>query len=194
VEFGDDVADNESNIFTYTYTLTASNSAAIVVTFKSGKWDEYDLTFSSAAQGLFVRREYQDGVLKDTDRGGFSAVVLAPPNPPGGGGGTMPTNSVSGFTYTMDDGGAIPTTLIFSSMTAGTELDDSAPSQFTYTYTVTGVNTANLVARFKTDKWDEYDLVFTAGANSGAFVRRAFDQNLLKKTSSGSFSGTISAP
>ena len=65
---------------------------------------------------------------------------------------------------------------------------------FTYTYTVTGALTARLVLRFKADKWDEYDLTFQAGANTGTFVRREFDRNVLKDTDTGSFRGGPRTP
>ena len=70
--------------------------------------------------------------------------------------------------------GAIPERLTFQSATVGLQLDDSAPTDFTYTYQSTGSNTFSLVVRFKADKWDEYDLTFTDGGH-GSFVRREFD-------------------
>jgi hypothetical protein len=43
-----------------------------------------------------------------------------------------------------------------------------------------------MVVRFKPDKWDEYDLTFTNG-NHGTSVRRQFKNNLLNRTTSGTF-------
>lgn len=193
-EFGDDTGDTEANVFNYTYSLTSSNAASIVATFKPGKYDEYSLTYTSPSKGTFVRREFKDGVLSDTDTGAFSVVALpagSVSHPPVG---TMPKTTLSGLTYTMNDGGAVVTKLVISSATAGTEFDDSAPTQFTYTYTVTGALAAKLVLRFKTDKWDEYDLTFADASNSGTFVRREFDKNALKDTDSGVFTGVTTTP
>jgi hypothetical protein len=225
-EFSDDVNDDEPNQFTYTYAMSNPATASLVVTFKPDRWDEYTLVFTSPSQGTFVRREFKDGALDDTDSGAFSSVILSPitqPNPPSGGttnppsgGGTPPPDgttppptgetppppngsaappaSLVGLSYSMNDGGAILTRLVITSATAGTEFDDSDPTQFTYAYTVTGANTASLVLTFKTDKWDEYDLTFTAGTNGGTFVRREFDNDELKDTDSGTFTGASAAP
>jgi hypothetical protein len=194
-EFGDDGGDDELNIFTYAYTLTSSNTASLIVTFSATKWDEYALVYTGPAQGSFVRREFKDGLLDDTDMGAFSVVILPSNNqtntPPVG---PMPTDTLSGLTYVMDDGGTVVTKLIVTSATTGTELDDSAPSQFTYTYTVTGMNSATLIVRFKVDKWDDYSLTFVNGTNTGTFVRREYDRNALKDTDTGTFTGTPTTP
>jgi len=84
----------------------------------------------------------------------------------------------------------VHTSLVVATATAGTEFDDSAPTEFTYTYSLTGANTASLIVRFKADKWDEYDLTFTAGMNTGTFARREFDNNTLKDTDTGTFIGS----
>lgn len=198
IEFGDDAGDDELNTFSYTHTLSASNTASIVVTFKPGRWDEYSLIYNSAARGTFIRREFKDNLLVDTDTGAFSAIVLPNSggnNPPGGDLGTMHTgNSLAGFTYAMNDGSPTIIRLVVASATAGTQLDDSAPTQFTYTFSSTGANTASLVVQFKADKWDEYDLTFADGTNTGTFVRREFDKNALKDTDTGNFAGSPTAP
>ena len=188
LETGDDVEDDEPNAFTYTYALTGADTASLVVTFKAGKYDEYDLTFANGAQGTFVRREFKDGVLDDTDQGAFSAGGSLP----GGGGGNQgnpPTDPVvTGFTYTMQSGD-IPEQVAFQTATTGVQLDDSAPSSFIYTHAFTAPGVARLVVRFDTDKWDEYDLTYT-GANAGTFVRREFRNSVLNDTDTGSFTRT----
>ena len=75
IESGDDVNDDEPNAFTYTYTSTGDTTAALVVQFKADKWDEYDLTFVAGNTGAFVRREFDDGVLDDTDTGAFVGTM-----------------------------------------------------------------------------------------------------------------------
>jgi hypothetical protein len=207
-----------------------------LVQFKADKWDEYELTFSNGAQGSFIRKEYKDGELDDTDMGMFSPVdSLASgsagtddnggatggtddnPGTDDNGGTTGGTDDNGGATGGTDDnGGATGGTgdnggadavaaagvegfnysmvvqlqtvrLEFSGAAAGTEHDDSGPNPFTYTYEVTGTNTANLVIVLKADKWDEYSLTFT-GEGVGTFERTEYDNNLLKDTDSGTFS------
>jgi len=193
IEVGDDVNDDEPNGFTYQFATTGTNTASLVITRKPGRYDEYDLTFASGAQGAFVRREYRDGALRDTDRGSFSSAGGVPVNPPAGTG-TMPTGTLSGLSYVMS-GGESPDRLVFASATTGTEysddVDDTEPNTFTYTYSVTGSSNASLVVRFKADRWDEYDLTFLDG-NLGGFVRREFQKNVLKDTDTGIFSGSPS--
>ncbi len=198
VETGDDVNDDELNLFSYTYAVTGDQAAHLVVTFKPGRYDEYDLTFASAAQGSFVRREYRDGRLKDTDRGSFSEVVSTgggngsggTTNPPAGSG-EKPASTLNGLTYTVREGEHADT-LVFNSETTGVEtgddVSDDEANTFTYTYVSTGDTTAQVVLRFKADRWDEYDLTFTEG-NSGTFVRREFKKGVLDDTDTGSFSG-----
>ena len=195
LEVGDDVNDDEPNRFTYSYAVTGTNTARLVVTFKPGKYDEYELTFANGARGTFVRREFQKDQLKDVDQGSFSAVGASTENS----GGTPPTNTgtrpegtLQGLTYTLRTG-ENPETLRFYSETTGLEVgddvDDDEPNTFSYTYRSTGAQTAELIVQFKADKWDEYALNFTEG-NSGTFIRREFDDGLLKDTDTGSFSGS----
>lgn len=47
-------------------------------------------------------------------------------------------------------------------------------------------NQVQMLVRFKSDKWDEYDLVFTDG-RAGVFTRRQLDKNTLKDTDQGPF-------
>jgi len=216
-EYSDDVGDTEPNVFTYTFSLASTNSAKVVVTYKVGKWDEYDLSYSSASKGNFVRREYKDGVLDDTDTGVFSAIVMPVSggtgatsggtngggNTGGTGGGTtnpnptvgpMPSGSLAGLTYTMRSSTDSVSKLIVSSATAGVEQGDSDTSPFTYTYTLTTPRTAVLKVTFKSDKWDEYQLTSSDGNNAGTFVLQRFDKSTLKDTRTGLFGGQATAP
>lgn len=199
-ELGDDLNDDEPNRFGFSYEVTGDHTARLVVTFKPGRYDEYDLTFASDAQGRFVRREFRDGRLKDTDRGSFSEETASGGS--GGGGNTggsggtgevgqPPKDTLSGLTYTMREGEDTDV-LVFSSSTTGTEtgddVGDDEPNIFGYTYTGTGETTARLVVTFKADRWDEYDLTFVQG-QTGTFVRREFKEGVLNDTDTGRFSG-----
>lgn len=195
LEVGDDVDDDEPNTFTYTYEVNGTNSARLVLTFKPGRQDEYDLTFSQDGRGSFVRRELRDGAVKDTDTGAFSPVAGGAgddgdgddDNGGNGGGGSAPTGSSLEGTRLRMATGEDPDILTFNTGTAGVETGDSDATAFTYTYEKTGETTARLVIRFKEDKWDEYLLTYT-GAGSGTFVRREFDDGSLDDTDTGTFS------
>ena len=181
--------------FSYTYSLVGTNGATIVADFGDGKRDEYVLTFTSGASGSFVRREFRKGVLDDTDTGTFSpAAVATDPNNGGGnpGGGTggdtggtpAAPSAVTGLRIIMNDG--TPDTMHFATATSGTETDADSFDSFTYVYTVTGPTTATLRLNFGFDEWDEYDLTYT-GAGSGTFIQREYEDGVLDKTESGTF-------
>ena len=182
------------NIFTYSYHELGSNSASLIVNFGyygfGGDKNEYDLTYTDGPSGTFVRRIYRLGSLYSTDNGAFSPYAPQPGQTPGNTNlppvvtNAPPTNPV-GFTYTMHDG-STPPRLVFQSTSSGIEFDDSAPSDFTFTYAATGANTFALRAQFKPDRWDEYDLTFTNGAQ-GTLVRRQFKNSQLNRTTSGTF-------
>ena len=63
--------------FTYVLASTGPDTATLRVQFKADKWDEYDLTYTSATSGSFVRRQYDRNDLKDTDSGTFTAKAPA---------------------------------------------------------------------------------------------------------------------
>ncbi|MBI3881306.1 MAG: hypothetical protein HY301_14740 [Verrucomicrobia bacterium] len=193
--FEDNLKPSETNgapdAFAYSYTLTAPSNATLIVMFSPTKRDEYTLTFTAGAQGTFIRREYRNNILDDTDTGSFTPSSLTPygtgGNSGGGGGGlsNTPPASVNGTTYTMSDDSPPAKALQFISATAGTQTSTNVDS-FIYTYSVTGVSTSALTVQFKPDRWDEYDLTFT-GNISGNFVRRVFKSSTLNDTKSGTF-------
>ncbi|MDB6030770.1 MAG: hypothetical protein JWM16_1108, partial [Verrucomicrobiales bacterium] len=193
VEFEDNVRtgdDNPDKFVTYSYNLTASNTAALVV-YRGSDRDEYTLTFTQGAQGTFIRREYRSGALHDTDIGAFSpsSVSLQPPvgNPGGSGTNAVPPSALTGQAYNVLSG-ITPDRLEFSTATSGLLYgDNTAPNSFTYTYAITGANTASVVVRVKVDRWDEYDWTFTADG-AGTFVRREFRNSVLNDTDTGTFS------
>ena len=197
-EVEDDLGSHDDkgiDAFSYVYELTASNAATLVVNFDANKSEEYALTFTAGAQGTFIRREFRDGVLKDTDMGAFSptGIINNPAgtnNPPAGSNNppvaATPPADLIGQSFTVATG-ETPDRLNFTSATEGSEFGDNAtPNPFTYTYMVKGTNSANVVVQFKLDKWDEYDWTFT-GDGSGVFVRREFRDGVLKDTDTGTF-------
>ncbi|MBI1177302.1 hypothetical protein GC207_07670 [bacterium] len=184
---------NGGNAFTYSYSVLSTNTASLVINFGyygiGGDRQEYDLTFNDGSSALFNRRIYRLGSLFTTDNGVFSPNALAPTF-----GGGRETNSVpttpptdpTGFVYTMFDS-STPERLAFQTSISGMEFGDSAPSEFTYTYVATGLNTFHVVVTFKPDKWDEYDLTFSSGS-AGSMVVHRYDKNSLKRIDGGAFS------
>lgn len=69
--------DSAPSDFTFTLTSTGPTTAALRVQFKADKWDEYDLSYTSATSGSFLRRQYDRNALKDTDTGTFTAKAPA---------------------------------------------------------------------------------------------------------------------
>jgi len=185
------------NIFTYTYTVLGSNTASLNINFGyygfGGDRNEYDLTYTDGPSGTFVRRIYRLGALYSTDNGAFSPYAHPPTPAPGTNNppvatNTPPTNPV-GLTYTIQDG-SIPPRLVFQSTTSGIEFDDSAPSDFTYTYQATPTNTYAMRLQFKPDRWDDYTLTFSSGIQ-GTFVRRQYRNSALNRTTTGPFSVAV---
>ena len=178
--------DNPAKPFTYVYTLGASNTASLILTFVDGRRSEFDLAFTSGGSGKFVQRKFRNGVLKRTDTGFFSPSALSVGQTSTGGvvAGT-PSVALTGETYTFLSG-TPPEVLAFQTSSTGLQTDDSDPGSFSYTYSVTDAHSARIVVTFKPGKWDEYVVNFT-GANGGSFVRKEFRNNLLNDTDSASF-------
>lgn len=191
--------------FTYQYSRLGTHEAKVEIAYTASKVDVLTLSFTTARTGTWVRDEYRKGRLKDRDTGVFALLDAngAPLPPPGGT--TEPPPKVpaevpaalGGLAYTFHSG-ETPERLEFTTTAAGTEFDDDTdddePNTFTYTYARATGDTATLVVTFKPDRWDEYDLSFQAGANTGTFVRREFDRNALRDTDAGSFTGSPRTP
>ena len=67
--------------FTYTYDVTGATTAKVTVTFAVGRYDVWTLTWTGTGAGTFVREEFRNAALDDTDTGGFeeSGGNAAPP-------------------------------------------------------------------------------------------------------------------
>ena len=188
-----DESNPTGNIFTYTYSVDHSNSAHLTLNFGyyglGGDKNEYELQFTDGPSGLFSRRIYRLGSLFATDSGAFSPYAVLPSTNSGGTNGTVtlenPPTNPKGYTYNVNVDGIVER-LVFQSDTAGIDYDDSAPTDYTYTYASTGTRKFSLVVQFKADRWDEYALSFSSGGQ-GSYVRRRFRNNALIKTSSGTF-------
>ena len=78
----------------------------LVLTLPDNRRDEYDLTFTKDAQGTYVRREYRNGVLDDTDSGAFSPAGAAIGSDGGNhsGPGSGPDASLAGSTLLVKTG------------------------------------------------------------------------------------------
>jgi len=177
------------NVYMYTYTAGSSNTATLVITYGyynlGGDREEYDLTYVDGSTATFDRRLYRLGVLYTNQAGLFSTNATLPYIIPGSTNSTPPGD----YNFFMDTGEYLK----FTSVATGVQTDDSGPTEFTFTYTSTGANTASLRVQFKADKWDEYDLTYT-DATHGSFVRRQYDRNALKDTDAGGFTAKQPVP
>ena len=72
--------------------------------------------------------------------------------------------------------------LSFNTATNGVQTDPTDVDPFSYVYTPNGAS-ATLRVQFKSDKWDDYQLDFTAGT----FSREEFDKNKKKDSDTGTF-------
>lgn len=163
--------------FTYTYTISGPNTATLVATYDAidGDFDEWDLTWTANGTGTFVRREFRNNVLEDTDTGGFqenSGVDFPPSDLTGVRLEEVAEPEAERFEFLTD--------------TVGREFEPGDVDPFTYVYAETGAATANLVATFKSDRWDDIDLSFES-ETAGTFVRQRFDDNVLKDEKRGDF-------
>jgi hypothetical protein len=177
------------NIYNYTYKTGASNTATLVITYGyynlGGDREEYDLEYVDGSTARFNRRLYRQGALYLTQAGLFSTNATLPYAMP------MSTNSVppGDYDFFMDTGEY----LRFTSSTSGIQNDDSAPTNFTHTYTKTGTITASLRIQFKSDKWDDYTLTYTDSLH-GTFTRQQYDKSALKDSDSGHFTAKHAGP
>jgi hypothetical protein len=195
-----DLDENDLDTFTYTYEKNSDTSATVIITFDAEKWDVYSLDFSI---GTFIRQEFKDSILDDTDSGTFSQLGdSTTPSDPGSGddntgggddtgntGTTDPTDSpspdaISGFSWTLNDGGTLER-LDFLTETSGQEVDLANPDTdaFTYTYLKIGDTTGSVIVTFDVEKRDEYSIDFS----NGTFVRQEFKDGVLDDTDSGTF-------
>jgi hypothetical protein len=164
--------------FTYTYSVTGANTATLVATYDpvDGDYDEWDLTYTADGKGTFVRREYKDNILEDTDTGGFQENT----------GQAFPPVDLIGArleeAVELED-----ERFEFLTETLGREFEPGDVDPFSYVYTVTGTDTANIVATFKVDKWDDLDLTFET-ESTGTYVLQRYDDGLLKDEKRGDFS------
>jgi len=189
------------NVYMFTYTDHGSNTASLVITYGyynlGGDREEYDLTYVDGSTATFNRRLYRLGNLYTNQAGIFSTNSTLPYAIQTGGGnnggGQLNTNPPPtdpfGYTFHMNTGEH----LAFKTATTGLQTDDSAPTDFTYTYAVTGVNTRTLHVELKADKWDDYTLTFTDGAH-GSFSRNQYKNNAFSDTDVDTFTVTIGAP
>ena len=189
---GKKVSQLDESPFSYRFTRVSGDSVRVEITRGSGFYyadriELFTFTFTTAYSGTFVREEYRAGVLKDRDVGPFK--VLDPSNKPEEPGplAQLPPLSLEGLSGTFLDGEDTETLRFFSAL-KGIEFDDSDPSDFSYTYQVTGALTASLRVQFKAGRWDEYSLTFTAGGGGrGTYIRKEFESNQLEDTDSGPF-------
>ncbi len=72
---GSEFDDSAPSTFTYSYLEVSADAFHLVVTFRSDRHDEYDLTFTTGGSGTMVVRRYDKNGLKSTDSGSFSVTA-----------------------------------------------------------------------------------------------------------------------
>jgi len=191
------------NVYMYTYSNTAPNTASLVITYGyynlGGDREEYDLTYVDGSTCTFNRRLYRLGTLYTNQAGIFSTNPVLPyaynAGGTGGTGGTtdVPANTnpppsvVTGHTFHMNTG----ENLAFTSATAGSQSDPTGSSSFTCVYSASDAYTYALHVQLKSDKWDDYTLSFADGSH-GSFVRQQYRKGLYFDTDSDTF--TVTTP
>lgn len=162
--------------FTYTFAATGANTASLVATRDVGRYDEWDLTWTGAGQGTFVRREYRDDTLEDTDTGGFVESS----------GSSAPPSDLSGIrleeSVELED-----ERFEFLTETDGRKFKPGDIDPFTYTFTpAEGDPAASIVATYRPGRYDEIDLAYEASI-TGTYILRRFREGLLKDEKRGPF-------
>jgi hypothetical protein len=161
--------------FTYTFTQNGPTTATVVVTYKPGEYDEWDLTWDGAGTGTFTRDEYKDSLLEDTDTGRFVET----------GGTTTPPAGLSGLrleeSVQLED-----ERFEFLTLTNGRKFQPGDVDPFTYVYTPVDATNATLLATFKADKWDDLTLSFET-ETTGIYVLTRYDDNVFKDQKRGEF-------
>jgi len=190
------------NVYMYTYSNTAPNTATLVITYGyynlGGDREEYDLTYVDGSTATFNRRLYRLGTLYTNQAGIFSTNPVLPyavssGGSPGGGSTNPPPNTnpppstATGHTFHMNTG----ENLTFTNSIGGSQADASGSSNFTYTYAASGAYTYALHVQLKSDKWDNYTLNFTDGSH-GSFTRVQYRKGVYFDTDSDTF--TITTP
>lgn len=161
--------------FTYTYTVTGPTTAEFVATYEPGDYDEWDLVYDGPGTGTYVRREYDENTLDDTDTGRFSENS----------GSSTPPVTLAGIrleeAVELED-----ERFEFLTETDGREFEPGDVDPFTYVYEVTDPNTATLVATYKIDKADNLTLTFETDT-TGTYVMDRFDDGVLDDQKRGQF-------
>lgn len=169
--------DGDVDPFTYTYAITGANTATLVATYDPGDmdYDEWDLTWTGNGKGTFVRREFKDGALDDTDAGGFTENT----------GDAFPPTDLVGArleeAIQLED-----ERFEFQTETVGREFEPGDVDPFTYIYMATEVMTAELKTTFKPDRWNDIELTFDTDS-SGTYTLNRYDDNSLKDSKQGDF-------
>ena len=161
--------------FTYTYTVTGPNTAEFVATYGPGEFDEWDLIFDGPGTGSFVRREYDEDNLKDTDTGRFTESS----------GSSTPPVALIGIhleeAVELED-----ERFEFLTETDGREFEPGDVDPFTYVYEITDPSRATIVATYKIDKSDSLTLTFETDT-TGTYVMDRIDDGVLKDQKRGDF-------
>ncbi len=155
---------------TYTYSITGPQTAEIVVTRDVDRYDEWTITWTGPGTGTFVREEFRDSNLEDTDTGGFveSSGSSIPPVDLVG---VRLEEAIEGEDERFE----------FLTDTEGREFEPGDIDPFTYTYSLLDPVTALIVATYGTGRYDDLALTFETETTGTYLLGRVRDGNLVKE-------------
>lgn len=171
--------DGDIDSFTYSYSVTGTNTADLRIQLKPDKWNEYKFVFDGAGGGTYQEKRFDKNAFKDQRTGEIVENSGAGAAPAG----------LSGLTIDLVEApeAAESERLDFLTGSRGRKVEPGDVDPFLYVYEVTGPAAASAVLTFKLNlKWNEYDFVFLT-PTSGTFTVDRFDKGTFKDTKSGTF-------
>lgn len=159
----------DADPFTYTYEVTGGTTAKTTVTRAAGRYDVWTLTWTGAGTGTFVREEYRDDELDDTDTGRF-VETSGSTAPPSGLTDVRIEETIDGEDERHE----------FLTSTKGREFKPGDVDPFTYTYSVTDPVTAYIIATYRAGDYDEFALTFESDTGGTCLFGRFRDGEFVK--------------
>jgi hypothetical protein len=165
----------DADPFTYTYEVTGGATAKTTVRRAADRYDVWTLTWTGAGTGTFVREEYRDDELDDTDTGRFIETS----------GSTAPPSGLTDVRLEETIDGE-DERLEFLTSNKGREFEPGDVDPFTYTYSATDPVTAYIVATYRAGDYDEFALTFESDT-AGTYLLGRFRDGEFVKNKRGQF-------
>jgi hypothetical protein len=155
--------------FTYTYDVTGATTAKVTVTFAVGRYDVWTLTWTGTGAGTFVREEFRNAALDDTDTGGFEES----------GGNAAPPTGLAGIRLEETIDGE-DERFEFLTDTKGREFEPGDADPFTYVHENHDATTIRVVATYGPEDFDEVFLTFESETGGTFLLGRFRDREFVK--------------